>query len=300
MMTDKINILIIGLGNIGQQTTKELCAMRLRNKISLNKIYILNKDKYKLNAIREDILSSTLLIAKREKIDVENYLAVEEMLQCADLSENLSLSIVILSFGVKISEHIDYDKVLHTSQRHTLFLEHKKILDSLTDQLMFNLQPSPLLINIVNPIEEICKYLVVDYGYNNNKVIGCSAELDSTRGYKYLLRNCKNTYNIESFCYLGKHNETGKYILANDGSSSHNIIEHSDWSTMAQKEGGNILYHNKKPPIFGPSESILNLVTALLTKNSETLMSCSVWDQSINDFSSYPIIINNLSFRHTL
>ena len=69
---------------------------------------------------------------------------------------------------------------------------------------------------------------------------------------------------------------------------------------MAQKEGGNILYHNKKPPIFGPSESILNLVTALLTKNSETLMSCSVWDQSINDFSSYPIIINNLSFRHTL
>ena len=188
MMTDKINILIIGLGNIGQQTTKELCAMRLRNKISLNKIYILNKDKYKLNAIREDILSSTLLIAKREKIDVENYLAVEEMLQCADLSENLSLSIVILSFGVKISEHIDYDKVLHTSQRHTLFLEHKKILDSLTDQLMFNLQPSPLLINIVNPIEEICKYLVVDYGYNNNKVIGCSAEQEATNIYYEIVK----------------------------------------------------------------------------------------------------------------
>ena len=290
----KIDIIIFGVGQIGQQISKELCELKQHGWLELNKLYLCGRDLKKMDAIREDLLSSLLLSNKRKGIKTSKYLLVEDMLVACDLTQAIEADVAILSFGVPIQTISE--EVLHESQRDRLFNEHSSILDSLLPLIKGKNGEYPWLINIVNPVEKICQYIAQKALCEPEKIVGCSAELDAARGLKYYLRDGAD---LDEFCqsfYIGQHDEQGKYLMHNS-KSGQNIDLENTLAKYANKEGGYILYHKGTAPVFGPSESAISLIVALCGRTAPTVMSCSVWSAEQYDFYSSPVNVSHFKIE---
>lgn len=291
----KIDIIIFGVGQIGQQISKELCELKQSGWIELNKLYLCGRDLKKMDAIREDLLSSLLLSNRRKGIETSEYLLVEDMLVACDLTTAIEADVAVLSFGIPIEAFVSVD-VLHESQRDRLFNEHSAILDSLLPLIKGKNGEYPWLINIVNPVEKICQYIAQKDLFEPKKIIGCSAELDAVRGLKYYLRDGGDLDKFFQSFYIGQHDEQGKYLIHNI-KSGQNIDLKNTSTNYANKEGGYILYHKGTAPIFGPSESTVSLITALCRRTSSTVMSCSIWSAEQCDFYSLPVNVSHFKIE---
>lgn len=291
------DVMILGVGQIGQQIARQLCELKMDGSIDLNFIYLCGRKLSRMAAIREDLLSSMLLRCRRNNIPQKMYQSLEKSVIACDLSHDYAVDIIVLSFGAPINEHLSVDKALHSNQRNILYEAHTAIIDSLLPCIKMKKNDNTWILNIANPIEQICQYLKNHLLLDPRRIIGSTAELDAMRGLKYYLR--ENEYPSDKYkaVYVGCHDEQGAHYLQNIQTREFHYDADDRWKMLANKEGSNILHYKKTPPVFGPSESVISVIAALCSDYPVNLC-CSMWMSEFEQYFSVPVEVTRGKIRY--
>lgn len=293
-----VDIGIFGVGNVGQHIVKELCLLKLLNESFIGRIYMCGPSVRKLDAIREDLLSYFLMECQRLYIPLCEFLRLEQELIVSEVVSPIAVDIAILSFGTPLKGLVSPSKAAIGNQRGCLLKKHSEILSNVLDTIVGRPSKNPWIVSIVNPIEEICQRIALNRSFDENRVVGCSAELDAIRGLKYFIRErgTMTKSNIERFAYLGCHDEQGEFIGLNAQGTHVTAIGSSHWEDNAKREGSRVLHDKGSPPVFGPAGAVVRFVEALCcNKANPVKMSCSILSTPGREFSSVPIEVANFS-----
>jgi malate/lactate dehydrogenase len=211
-----------------------------------------------------------------------------DKLQCGDLSTLIPhADIIILAFGISIPGQ----SVL----RSDVIFDHDRITKQIATRLRSCIKPNAIILNLVNPLDVITWRFQEMTGLDPRRVIGLSGMHDTARLLEAIVEVLGiNPREIppETLLVCGEHGPHMVPILSRcmvagtplvNLASANQLLEINEMTT---NKGIDILkLSGGKPPVFGPSRSVVALCKTLINDQSMTAP-CSVWSERFGCYLS--------------